>query len=202
MKRIVSLVLPVMLIFAMLCGCAANPNRQISRRVDSFFTAVKKADTAAIQSLLGEQYTEVEKEYVTEDFLIIGGEEDEATMAENDLFKSVFSNMKWEIGETSISEDKETAYVSVKIDSVNLKAILDEAYEEVIGSEISPDEGWIDLLSRAKERVTTKTVSRHQVELLVKVQRVVDESISDGEVWIVMLNNDLLDAISGGIMSN
>lgn len=160
---------------------AASTDLTPAETVEAALDALKQADTAAFNQLV--QHT-AGKDNRHVDNKLFG---DTLDSEGQEFVEAVVEHLAYSIGEESISGDKAT--VQAEISNSDLSGVMGQLIQHAMGEEYESDDAMLNSLIR--EAGNGEAITKQVVMDLVLV---------DG-MWKVILDDDSIDAICGGLFS-
>ena len=182
LKRAFSLLFAAILLIA--SGCAASPKTPVDT-ADAFLTALRDGKTKKAQSLM----------YNPEAYSLDSNNGIELNAA-------AASRLSWTFGEESFDSENNYYMVDVKITMVDVAEVLGTITEKYYDQMLSDAQNGVSWQNDTLEQEILADLSAliESQDAPMKTQEILMYLVPDDDAWLVFVQDDLINAVTGGVL--
>lgn len=182
LKRAFSLLFAAILLIA--SGCAASPKTPVDT-ADAFLTALRDGKTKKAQSLM----------YNPEAYSLDSNNGIELNAA-------AASRLSWTFGEESFDSENNYYMVDVKITMVDVAEVLGTITEKYYDQMLSDAQNGVSWQNDTLEQELLDDLSAliESQDAPMKTQEILMYLVPDDDAWLVFVQDDLINAVTGGVL--
>lgn len=192
LKKVAAFAMVTVLAFTAVTGCSKTNSDKPDEVLGSTFDAIKAMDRETVVNVFSEDKTNE-----------MGLNTDDSTKEEKEMLKLFFDKLSYKILDTKV--DGDTATIKTEISNIDFSIVMGNYFTKILeismsnatakeGEQLSEED-----LKKKSEDILVEMLSASDVEIMTKEMEVQLTKV-DGE-WKIQSTDELLDAITGGMMS-